>query len=213
MRIQNRVLILAALCASAQGASSQKVGYIDCSSGDKHRPTPIFEHPCIPQPAGTLSCGEIVQVIEREGPWLKVVVSGAERYIGVTSVSQKKDRFVSLDLQSSGPYPSDCSAFRPKTGKSMARPIYQKDPEYTEDARKAGINGNVMLALTVDANGVVHDIRILKPLGHGLDEKALEAVQQWKWEPALEDGKPVESKFAIEVDFRTDKSSKSPRGN
>jgi TonB family protein len=206
MQTRNWLLVLVALNTSALGAAGQKVGYIDCSTGDKHHSTPIFEHPCIPEPVGHLSCQERVEVVEREGPWLKITVGSAERYIGVASVSQKKDRFVALDLPvPSGQYALDCSAFRPKTGKSMARPIYQKNPEYTEEARRAGISGTVMLALTIDINGVAHDIRVLQPLGHGLDEKAVGAVQQWKWEPALEDGKPIESKIAIGVEFRTDK--------
>jgi TonB family protein len=206
MRLRKWLLLLAALCTSPLGAAGQKVGYIDCSTGDKHHPTPIFEHPCTPELVGHLSCGERVEVVEREGPWLKITVDGAERYVGVASVSQKKDRFVALDLPSpSDQHALDCSAFRPKTGKSRARPIYQKDPEYTEEARRAGISGTVMLALTIDINGVAHDIRVLQSLGHGLDEKAVEAVQQWKWEPALEDGKPIESKIAIGVEFRRDK--------
>jgi len=85
--------------------------------------------------------------------------------------------------------------------KLMAVPIYEPDPEYTLQVRKSGIQGTVTLALTVGADGRAHDIIVLKPLGHGLDEKAVEAVQSWKWEPALDEGQPIESKMNVDVSF------------
>lgn len=93
-----------------------KVGYVDCSSGDQHQPTPVFSNSCSHQPVGTLSCGKEVKVLGREGPWLKIASpDGGERYIGVTAVSQKKDRFLALDFPvPPGPYTPDCSAFRPE---------------------------------------------------------------------------------------------------
>jgi TonB family protein len=60
----------------------------------------------------------------------------------------------------------------------------------------------VTLALIVGTDGRAHDIKVLKPLGHGLDEKAVEAVQSWKWEPALDEGRPIESKMNVDVSFR-----------
>jgi hypothetical protein len=98
-----------------------KVGYIDCSSGDQHRLTAVFSNPCSAQPVENLGCGDRVEVLGREGPWLKLASSdGGERYIGATSVSQKKNRFVAFDFPVPvGPYVPDCSAFRPKTGKVL----------------------------------------------------------------------------------------------
>jgi TonB family protein len=200
-----RYVLLFAICSVQLTAEdAPRVGYVDCSSGDKNRPTPVFSNPCVSQPVASLSCGETVKVLSREGTWLKVAsTDGGERYIGATAVSQRKDRFVALDLPvSSGPYIQDCSAFRPKTGKLTAVAIYKPDPEYTKQARKSGIQGTVTLASTVGADGRSHDITVLKPLGHGLDEKAVEAVQSWKWEPALDDGKPIESKIDVDVSFR-----------
>lgn len=204
MRTLQYVLLFALCSVQLAADDAPKVGYVDCSSGDKDRLTPVFSNPCVSQPVGNLKCGETVRVLSREGPWLKVAsTDGGERYIGVTAVSQKKDRFKALDLPvPSGPYIQDCSAFRPKTGKLMAVPIYKPDPEYTQQARKSGIQGTVTLALTVGADGRGYDIKVLKPLGHGLDEKAVEAVQSWKWEPALDEGKPIESKMNVDVSFR-----------
>src|ERR1700688_663100 len=139
-------VLLAALCAvRLAGEDAVKVGYVDCSSGDKHVRTPVFSDPCISQPLETLSCGKQVIVLGREGPWLRILATdGSEQYIGVTSVSQKKGHFVALDLPAPpGPYTQDCTAFRPKTSKVKARPIYHPDPEYTKEARTAGIRGAV----------------------------------------------------------------------
>ena len=155
MRIPECVLLVV-LGTYALGADGdQNVGYVDCSTGDKHRSTPIFANPCISR------------------------VDGAERYIGIISISQKKNRFVALDLPApTGQYVLDCSAFRTRTGKSLACAIDQKNPEYTQAARRAGVQGSVMLGLTIDIEGVARDIKVVKSLGYGLDEKAVEAVQQ-----------------------------------
>lgn len=76
------------------------------------------------------------------------------------------------------------------------------EPKYSEEARQAKISGSVVLALTVDETGSPRDIRVLRPLGYGLDEKAIEAVQHWKFAPATKDGKPVAIFSNIEVTFK-----------
>ena len=105
----------------------------------------------------------------REGPWLKIKLSdGGERYIGVASVSQNKNRFVPLDFPAPAePYIRDCSAFRPKTGKVRAQPVYNPQPEYTKEARRAGIHGTVTMAITIGTDGHVHEVKVLNGLGHG----------------------------------------------
>ena len=144
---------------------------------------------------GSLNCGEKVKVLGREGPWLRIaLIDGNERYIAVPAISQRKDRFVALDL----PAPPD---LRSKTGKVPPRAIYSPNPEYTQEARKAGVHGTVVLALTFGAEGRAHDVKVLVGLGYGLDERAVEAVQSWKFEPALQEGIPVDFKGAVEVDF------------
>jgi len=192
------------VCALRLGADdAPKIGYVDCSSGEKNRLTPVFSNPCVKQPVGTLACGETVTVIGREGPWFKIASpNGGVRYIGATVVSQQKKRFVGLDIPvPPGPYVQDCSAFRPITGKVTPVAIYTPDPQYTEEARKAKIQGTVTLSLTVGTDGRAHDVKVLRPLGYGLDDKAVEAVQSWKWEPALDQGVPIESKMNMDVHF------------
>ena len=55
--------------------------------------------------------------------------------------------------------------------------------------------------LVVNAKGLPENIRITKPLGFGLDEKALSCVEKWKFKPAEKDGQPVTMEIALEVDF------------
>jgi TonB family protein len=81
------------------------------------------------------------------------------------------------------------------------RVIYSPPPDYSERARKASREGTCTLLLIVGADGHPSDIRVLVGLGMGLDEKAIEAVQRWKFEPAMRAGKPVAAKAAVEVDF------------
>jgi len=86
-------------------------------------------------------------------------------------------------------------------GVSAPRVIYEPDPEYSEEARKAKYQGVCVLYLIVGADGKPRDVRVLRSLGLGLDEKAIEAVRQWKFDPAMKDGKPVAVEVSVQVDF------------
>src|SRR5437660_1710655 len=86
-------------------------------------------------------------------------------------------------------------------GVSPPRVIYQPEPEFSEEARKAKFQGICTLALVVGADGRPSQIRVQSSLGMGLDEKAIEAVKNWKFEPAMKDGHPVPVAIAVEVDF------------
>jgi protein TonB len=80
--------------------------------------------------------------------------------------------------------------------------VYKKEPEYSEEARKAKYQGTVTLYVEVAPNGKAQNIKVLHSLGLGLDEKAIEAVKQWTFKPGLKDGKPVTVAASIEVNFR-----------
>jgi TonB family protein len=91
-----------------------------------------------------------------------------------------------------------------KVGGGIAAPtaIQTPDPEYSEEARKAKYQGVVVLWLIVDQNGNPKQIKVQRPLGMGLDQKAIEAVQKWKFQPATKDGTPVAVQINVEVNFR-----------
>ena len=86
-------------------------------------------------------------------------------------------------------------------GVSPPRQIYAPEPEFSEEARKAKYQGVCTLGLVVGIDGRPTDIKVLSSLGMGLDEKAIEAVKTWKFEPAMKDGHPVRVAIAVEVDF------------
>ncbi len=91
-----------------------------------------------------------------------------------------------------------------KVGGGVSAPsiIFKVDPEYSEEARKAKFNGSVLLALVVDSEGRARDIRVARPLGLGLDREAIVAVNQWRFRPGMKDGKPVNVRASIEINFR-----------
>jgi len=91
--------------------------------------------------------------------------------------------------------------FRIGGGVSAPKAIFAPDPEYSEEARKAKYQGTVVLSLIVGSDGVPRDIKIARSVGLGLDEKAIETVKTWKFEPGTKDGKAVATYATIEVAF------------
>jgi len=93
-------------------------------------------------------------------------------------------------------------AFHVGGGVSQPAVLYKVDPEYSEEARKAKYSGTVLLQLVVDVDGKAKNIKVVKGVGLGLDEKAIEAVQKWKFSPGKKNGQPVPVFATVEVNFR-----------
>ena len=89
-------------------------------------------------------------------------------------------------------------------GGGVSRPVvlYQVEPEFSEEARKAKFSGNVEVYIWVDTDGRPSHIRVVRGVGMGLDEKAVEAVRQYRFKPAMKDGKPVQVDLYIDVNFQ-----------
>jgi len=134
------------------------------------------------------------------------------------------DPFSKFSLLSNGPGgptgigPGCCGGIGPGTGpfvgdgppgifpmgtKDMTVPqvIFNPEPSFSEEARKAKAQGIVLLLLVVGKDGHAYDIRVRQSLGMGLDEKAIEAVNRWRFRPATLHGQPVATKIAVQVDF------------
>jgi protein TonB len=88
-------------------------------------------------------------------------------------------------------------------GGSVSAPVvlFAPEPMFSEEARKQKVGGNVLVYLQVDANGRPMHERVLRGIGMGLDERALEAVKQYRFKPAMENGKPVAVEMNVEVTF------------
>jgi len=80
--------------------------------------------------------------------------------------------------------------------------VYKVEPEYTEEARKAKLQGEVVLRIEVDSRGVAQNISVVQSLGLGLDERAMAAVARWKFRPGYSGGKPVVTAAMVHVTFR-----------
>jgi protein TonB len=93
-------------------------------------------------------------------------------------------------------------AFRVGSGVTQPQVLSKIDPEYSEEARKAKYSGTVLLQLVVDVDGKAKNIKVVKGVGLGLDEKAVEAVMKWKFLPGKKAGTPVPVYATVEVNFR-----------
>ncbi len=92
--------------------------------------------------------------------------------------------------------------YRAGDGVSMPVSIYSPEPGYSDEARAAKVQGTVILRVVVGADGSVSSVRVEKPVGHGLDEKAVETVRTWKFRPCMRNGAPVACEVSIEFTFR-----------
>lgn|SRR6185312_2727195 len=79
---------------------------------------------------------------------------------------------------------------------------HSANPKYTDEARREKISGNVQIYLWVDEKGNPSHIKVIKSLGHGLDESAVDAVRKYKFKPATRDGVPVKVDLYIDVNFQ-----------
>jgi protein TonB len=99
-------------------------------------------------------------------------------------------------------YMKVCSSKNPPPCATAPSVIYSSNAEYSEDARRAGIEGIVVLWTIVGVDGRAHNIRVTRFLGHGLDEQAIETLKQWKFKPGVSDGAPVPVAVNLQVSFR-----------
>jgi TonB family protein len=96
---------------------------------------------------------------------------------------------------------------RPKVAEAAPRItpaeiVSKPTPAYTEDARKARVEGEVLLEVVLEASGKVHVLRVVRGLGHGLDESAVHAAEQINFKPALRDGQPSDSTAVLHIIFQ-----------
>jgi periplasmic protein TonB len=93
------------------------------------------------------------------------------------------------------PVPIGGSVLAPKV-------IYQAEPKFSGETGQKKFSGKAGVSLWVEKDGSPSHIRVVKSVGHGLDEKAVEAVRQYKFKPAMRNGKPVKVELYIEVNFQ-----------
>ena len=91
-----------------------------------------------------------------------------------------------------------------RVGRDVTAPeaIYAPAPQYSSEARKSCYEGTVVLWLVIDTSGKPQNIKVVRALGKGLDEQAIQAVREWRFKPASKDGRPVAVQINVEVNFR-----------
>ena len=92
--------------------------------------------------------------------------------------------------------------YRPGSGVSPPRLLREVRADYSDAARRANLKGEVVLEIVIRSNGTVGEVRVLKGLGLGLNEKAIEAVRQWRFAPATMKGTPVDVIVEVAVEFK-----------
>jgi len=98
---------------------------------------------------------------------------------------------------------SGCCEGTYQVGGGVSAPVVIRriDPEYSEEARKARYQGVVMLQALVRKDGTVDVLNLVRSLGFGLDQNAIDALKQWRFRPAMMNGKPVDVRINVEVSF------------
>jgi len=127
-----------------------------------------------------------------------------EQLAAVEKVLQSAHQFQAMRQKQHGPTVRMAGS-PSQTGnpaQSPPRPIYTPEPEYTEEARQARREGVCMVSLVVGVDGRPSNIVVIKKLGYGLDERAVEAVRKWKFEPARRYGRPVMARMNLSLTFR-----------
>lgn len=94
------------------------------------------------------------------------------------------------------------SVYRVGSGVSSPAVLHKVDPAYTPEAERERVQGTALYSIVIDKSGRARDIELMSPIGYGLDEKGVEAIQKWVFKPAEKEGKPVNVRAALEVNFR-----------
>lgn len=162
-------------------------------------PVQPIENPKLPMPASIIAPDDIPNINANNfgDPLARLGVPGLGGGIG-SGIGA--GRGAGLGPGSGGGFGG--GAYRIGGGVSAPSILSKVEPEYSEEARKAKWQGTVVLSLVVDDQGRPQGLKVVRSLGLGLDQKAIEAVEKWRFRPGMKDGKPVPVMATIEVNFR-----------
>lgn len=110
--------------------------------------------------------------------------------------------FATIGLKNSRAQAAPDHVYTMADGVKSPSVLYKVDPEYSEQARIDKVAGTVLLNVVIGTDGLAHDISIVKGVGSGLDEKAIEALTKWHFQPGTLNGEPVAVRASIEINFR-----------
>jgi len=135
-------------------------------------------------------CGDRLRLIYHQSNWYTPVVL----FVSLTLSAQQTDFFHAVEYR-------DEPAGRVRISGPQIFTLRAPRPQYTRRAREAQVVGVVVLEGTLGVDGCVRDVQLVRTLGYGLDESAMEAVQRWKFEPFLVNGVPSKTRIQGEIHF------------
>lgn len=92
--------------------------------------------------------------------------------------------------------------YRPGSGITPPELLHEVKPQYTDEARRRSVEGDVVLEIVVRRDGSVGSVKVLQSLAAGLDQRAVDAVRQWRFSPARRYGTPVDVVVEVAVEFK-----------
>jgi len=144
------------------------------------------------------------QAAASQNPTIMRVYAQFLRDRGRAGQANELDDRATAIQNAAGPLPPAIPAgvFRIRQGVTPPRVLLKREPQYTEEGRVARLEGTVVLRIIIGANGLPRDVLVVRGLGLGLDENAIEAINQWQFTPGMKDDQPVPVVATIEVNFR-----------
>ena len=123
------------------------------------------------------------------------------RFVNNGVVSQRADELIPVEIEA-GSAPECTVAEQNPTRNRAPHVVFQRDPDYPEHARRSRESRTVTLALVVGVDGRPRDIKVEASPDKDFAKNAVDAVKQWRFDPAIRDGKPVELPIHVDVNFR-----------
>lgn len=122
----------------------------------------------------------------------------------VDEAKEQETRAAAVRASVAGVHPAATSGGVYRVGGGVTAPalLAKVEPGYTEEARAAKLSGSVLLSVEIQPDGTAANVRVVRGLGLGLDQKAVEAIERWRFRPGTKDGVPVPVSATIEVNFR-----------
>ncbi len=157
---------------------------------------------------GVFLDGRLISIVTIQGPFRTPSIQGVSRPEALRIIDAVKAGHVAKSLPGLVPAPERLNqpdghgAYRIGAGVSPPVLIHKREPDYTEAARAAGVQGSVLLDMVVQPDGTAGAIEVRRSLDPGLDAKAIECVRDWRFRPGMKDGKPVPVKASAEIHFR-----------
>jgi TonB family protein len=118
------------------------------------------------------------------------------------TLSEEQLEFSSFPTSSRGPVEPFTKTKEIKDSVSAPVPLNIVEAVFSDEARKKKVSGVCLISLVVDTDGMPRNVRVIRPLGYGLDEKAVEAARKYRFKPAMRKGTPVPVLITVEVNFR-----------